>query len=151
MMLVVVLIGITGMLAFGRLSADRNPFTRPATTLMATLHHAQEQAIQQEALYGLALARNGWRMMIHRGNRWHQVQQPSFTLPERMDIALQIEQQPISLPTGLTSQTEPQLWIYPGGETSIFTLSLLQGGCRQRFTANGFMTFQRDEVQCDEK
>lgn len=151
MMLVVVLIGITGTLVLGRLSADRGLFTRPAATLMATLYHAREQATQQEALYGLALAHNGWQLMIYRSDRWHQVQQPAFSLPEPLDIALQIEQQPIALPARLTSSAEPQLWIYPGGETSVFTLSLLQGNCSQRFTANGFMTFKREEVRCDEE
>lgn len=151
MMLVVVLIGITGTLALGRLSADRGLFTHPAATLMVTLHHAREQATQQEALYGLALAHNGWQLMIYRGDRWHQAQQPPYFLPESMDMALQIEQQPIDLPARLTSSAEPQVWIFPGGETSVFSLSLLQGRCSQRFTANGFMTFQRDEVQCDEE
>ncbi|HGM5491617.1 TPA: type II secretion system minor pseudopilin GspH [Serratia fonticola] len=151
MMLVVVLIGITGTLALGRLSADRGLFTRPAATLMATLYHAREQATRQEALYGLALAQNGWQLMIYRGDRWHRAQQPSFTLPAQMEMALQIEQQSISLPARLTSSAEPQLWIFPGGETSVFALNLLQGHCSQRFTANGFMTFQRDEVRCNEE
>lgn len=151
MMLVIVVIGISGTLVVGRLSADSDPFARPATALTATLQHALEQATQQETLYGLALAHNGWQLMTYRRERWHQVQQSPFTLPEQMAIELQIEQQPIPLPARLTPQAEPQLWIYPGGETSVFTLSLLQGSCSQRTTASGFMAFQRQEVSCDEQ
>lgn len=151
MMLVIMLIGITGTFAVSRLSADRDPFARPAATLMATLQNALERSTQQEALFGLALAQNGWQLMVYRGGRWHPVRQSPFILPEHMDIALQIEQQAFSLPARLPPQSEPQLWIFPGGETSVFTLSLLHGSCRQIFSANGFMTFQRAEVQCNEE
>lgn len=150
MMLVIVLIGITGSLVIGRLSADGDPFARPATALMATLQHALEQATQQQTLYGLTLAHNGWQLMAYRHGQWHQVQQSPFSLSEQMDISLRIEQQFIPLPQRLTPQAEPQLWIYPGGETTVFTLSLQQGNCAQPTSASGFMAFQRAEVSCDE-
>ncbi|WP_431223434.1 type II secretion system minor pseudopilin GspH [Serratia sp. L9] len=150
MMLVIVLIGLTGSLVIGRLSADRDPFARPATALMATLQNALEQATQQQTLYGLALAHNGWQLMAYRREQWHQVQHAPFTLSEQMDISLRIEQQFIPLPARLAAQAEPQLWIYPGGETTVFTLSLQQGNCAQRTSASGFMAFQREEVSCDE-
>lgn len=153
MMLVIVLIGIVGTLTVGRLSPDRDPFSYPVATLRVTLQNALELATQQEALYGLALAHNGWQLMVYRHEKtaWQPVQHVPFHLPENMSPSLQIEQQPIPLPEEVTPQAEPQIWIYAGGETTAFSLSLLQGACQQRLTANGFMSFQLGEVHCDDE
>lgn len=155
MMLVIVLIGITGTLVMGRWSPERDPFAQPATTLMVTLQNALEQATQQETLYGLALAHEGWQLMSYSREapsqqpHWHISQQSPSLLPEAMLVSLQIEQHAVPLAQQLTPNAEPQIWLFPGGETTVFTLSLLKDDCRQRITANGFMSFKREEVLCN--
>lgn len=156
-MVVMVLLGITSSLVLNRLFADRDPLARSAMALKVTLQKTLDHATQQQTLYGVAIAKNGWQLMAYRDEtaseqyHWQEIPGNTFTLPEEITTTLEIEQQAISLPEQLTSPVVPQIWIYPGGETSIFSLSLLQDNCTQRINASGFISFQLQEMECSDE
>lgn len=156
-MLVIVLIGLTSSLVINQFSTDRDPLVYAATQLEVTLQNTLERANQKQTLYGLVLAQNGWQLMVYRDDglsekpSWHLTNTPPFTLPEMISVTLEVERKEITLAARLASYMEPQIWIFPGGETTLFTVSLSHDLCVQRIIASGFMSFQQQEVSCDEK
>lgn len=156
-MLVIVLIGLTSSLVINQFSTGRNPLANVSNQLEVTLKNTLERANQKQTLYGLAFAQNGWQLMVYSDNErsekssWHPTKVSPFTLPEMIAVALEVERKKITLAARLTPDMEPQIWIFPGGETTLFTVSLSYDLCVQRIIASGFMSFQQQEVSCDEK
>lgn len=156
-MVVMVLLGITSSLVLNRFFTDRDPLANSAMALKVTLQKTLDQATQHQTLYGLAVAKNGWTQMAYRYEtaseqyHWQEIKENALTLPEGILATLDIEQQVILLPEQLTLPLVPQVLVYPGGETSVFSMTLLQGNCTQQLNANGFISFQLQDPECSDE
>lgn len=154
-MLVLVLIGITGALIVPQGRSERAQFANTMTTLLLALNAAQQRAEQVGMPVGVAVSEQGWqRMIYHLGDGpegWQVEGEHAVKLPDSLSLALQLESQDITLPPAISPDATPQLWFYPGGEMSVFTLKLRQGRCEQALESNGYMSLTPREEDCDEQ
>ncbi|CAI1048189.1 Tfp pilus assembly protein FimT [Serratia quinivorans] len=156
-MLVLVLIGLAGAVIVPQGRSERAEFANAMTTLTLALNAAQQRAEQTGFPVGIAVAEQGWQRMLFplaeqsdAAESWRVDGEHSLMLSDSFSLALSLEQQEIALPSAITPDATPQIWFYPGGEMSLFTLKLRQKRCEQAIASNGFMSFTLSEEKCDE-
>lgn len=140
-MLVLLLLGISSGLVMLRFPAPGNQLARQGEILSWQLNEAVERAELEGQPYGVAFSQTGWRIIADKpmGER---------LLSAGMTLRLSQEQQ--AIPLSEAWPLEPQVWLYPGGETTLFTVTLYQDECQWRLDATGFFLFQTTEVHCNE-
>ncbi|TFZ48870.1 type II secretion system protein GspH [Serratia proteamaculans] len=156
-MLVLVLIGLAGAVIVPQGRSERAAFANAMTTLTLALNAAQQRAEQTGFPIGIAVAEQGWQRMLYplteqfdAVESWRVDGEYPLMLPDTFSLALTLEGQEIALPSAITPDATPQIWFYPGGEMSLFTLKLRQKHCEQAIASNGFMSFNLSEENCDE-
>ncbi|CAI0803773.1 Tfp pilus assembly protein FimT [Serratia quinivorans] len=156
-MLVLVLIGLTGAVLVPHGRSDRALFSTTMSTLILALDAAQQRAEQTGLPVGIAVSEQGWQRMIYRlrdrpeaTEGWRADGVHTVILPETLSLSLRLELQEIALPPSLTPDVTPQLWFYPGGEMSVFTLRLRQGACERVLETSGYMSFSSGDESCDD-
>ncbi|WP_099063289.1 type II secretion system minor pseudopilin GspH [Serratia sp. BW106] len=156
-MLVLVLIGITGAIIVPHDRSERAQFANAMTTLTLALSAAQQRAEQTGFPVGISVAEQGWQRMIYRTRArseeregWRIDGIHGAILPDSLSLSLQLEQLEMVLPSALDPEATPQLWFYPGGEMSLFTLKLRKKQCEQAIESKGYMSLALSEESCDE-
>ncbi|CAI0713185.1 type II secretion system protein H [Serratia entomophila] len=144
-MLVLLLLGIASSLIMLRFPAPGGQLAQQGELLAWRLSEAAERAEREGKTYGVAFSDGGWRI-VAEGERQGR---DASSLPAGMALQLALERQNIALDAAWPP-TEPQVWLYPGGETSVFTVTLLQGKCRWQLYASGFLAFETTAARCDE-
>lgn len=144
-MLVLVLLGIASSLVMLRSPTQEGQLARQGELLAWQLLEAAERAEREGKIYGVAFSHGGWRIVADD----RQPDEGTSPLPAGVGLRLALERQNIALDAAWPP-TEPQVWLYPGGETSVFTVTLRQGNCIWQLNATGFLAFETTEVRCDE-
>lgn len=155
-MLVIVVLGILASVTVVNGFSGSRSFDYATAELSQTLQYATDRAEREGSTLGLVMCQTGWQLMAYQGvqgkTAWKKTGRISSSLPDDASFSLKMENTDVSLPPCSHQETsvEPQLWFYPGGETSVFTITLHQGLCIQQVHAPGFMTFSTSETQCDD-
>ncbi|QPS22137.1 type II secretion system minor pseudopilin GspH [Serratia plymuthica] len=149
-MLVLLLLGITSSLVMLRSPAVENQLARQGEQLAWQLNEVAERAEREGTTYGVAFSRKGWRIVAAGQPQDKTAVAIGSPLPAGVELSLALERQAVSLKGEWPPQEEPQVWLYPGGETTVFSVTLLQGKCQWQLSATGFFTFETTEAHCDE-
>jgi general secretion pathway protein H len=154
--LVLVLIGLIGSMVVPQGRTERGRFTHGMTTLILALNAAQERAAASGVPVGMALSEHGWQRMIYHlregsaaDQGWQRDTEAPFILPDDLELSLHLERQDIRLAPVLEADALPQLWFYPGGEMSVFTLTLRQGRCEWVLVSQGYISIHPQKERCD--
>ncbi|WP_261119777.1 prepilin-type N-terminal cleavage/methylation domain-containing protein [Serratia ficaria] len=156
LMMVLVLLGTASSLVIGRFFSADSSISHTATYLKSSLKYMQEQAIQQETLFGLIVTKTGWQPVKYCGdsaagnNKWCKAGS-FFSLPESALFSLDVEQQDITLHQQIVTGQAPQLWFLPDGETTLFRLCIARRNCGQCLNGGDFMSFESGEEICEKE
>lgn len=143
-MLVLLLLGVASGLVMLNFPAGEAPLARQGERLAQALNDAVERAERDGARYGVAFGRAGWRIISGESP----TREEAFALPDGIALRLHVEEQAFAL--GDAPAETPQVWLYPGGETTAFSLTLTQDACRWRLLAPGYFVFETTDVRCDD-
>lgn len=143
-MLVLLLLGVASSLVMLSFPADKAQLARQGERLHAWLNDAVESAEREGMRYGMAFGHDGWRIVS--GDERTMVKE--HALPQDIVLQLSVEGQAFSL--GEVLAERPQVWLYPGGETTLFSIALSQGQCRWQLYAPGYFMFETTDVRCDD-
>lgn len=155
-MVVLVLMGIASSLVIGQFFAEKSPLSRTTAYLNSSLNAFQEQAIQQEMLFGLVVTRRGWQPVKYCGGNsvgkkdWCKAG-TAFELPDSSAFSLNIERQDVRLPERFGEKLLPQLWFFPDGDSTVFRLCVVRRNCQQCLSSSGFMAFEAGEESCEKE
>ncbi|MEE4409820.1 MULTISPECIES: type II secretion system minor pseudopilin GspH [unclassified Serratia (in: enterobacteria)] len=149
-MLVLLLLGITSSLVMLRSPATESQLARQGEQLAWQLNEVAERAEREGTTYGVVFSRSGWRIVAAGQPQDKTAVAIGLPLAAGVELLLAQEGQAIQLDEAWPPQEEPQVWLYPGGETTVFSVTLLQGKCQWQLSATGFFTFETTEVHCDE-
>ncbi|WP_071823856.1 prepilin-type N-terminal cleavage/methylation domain-containing protein [Serratia sp. FGI94] len=156
LMMVLVLLGIASSLVIGRFFSADASISHTAIYLKDSLKYMQEQAIQQETLFGLVVTKTGWQPVKYCGDsatgnhKWCKAGS-FFSLPGSALFALDVERQTITLPEQIVTGQTPQLWFLPDGEATLFRLCIARRNCGQCLNGGGFMSFDSGEEICEKE
>ncbi|ANS41511.1 type II secretion system minor pseudopilin GspH [Serratia inhibens] len=150
-MLVLLLLGITSSLVMLRSPAAESQLARQGEQLAWQLNEVAERAEREGTTYGVAFSRSGWRIVAAGQYRDKGAVTTDTPLPAGVELLLALERQAIALDDAWPPGEEPQVWLYPGGETTVFSVTLQQGKCRWQLNATGFFRFETTEAHCDER
>ncbi|MCE1613400.1 hypothetical protein LWT82_23700 [Enterobacter ludwigii] len=148
-MMVLVLLGIASSLVIGRFFATDPSVSKTITSLKGSLKYIQEQAVQQEMLFGLIVTKTGWQPVKYCGdnaagkNKWCKAGS-FYSLPGSGSFSLNIERQNITLLQHILPEDVPQLWFMPDGESTVFRLCVSQRHREQCLNGEGFMSFESE-------
>lgn len=127
LLVVLVLLGI--ILSFAMLSVGdggrQDQLQREAQRLQALFHLAGEEAVLQSAELGVALRPNAYRFVRYGSEGWQGLGDAMFrdyVLPDGMELALYLEDMPVSLIATNDAAIEPQLLFLSSGERQPFEL-----------------------------
>ncbi|OPJ99457.1 prepilin-type N-terminal cleavage/methylation domain-containing protein [Serratia marcescens] len=149
LMMVLVLLGISSSLVIGRFFSTDSSVSKTTTYLNDSLKYIQEQAIQQEMLFGLIVTKRGWQPVKYCGdnaagkNKWCKAGS-FYSLPGYSLFSLRTERQDITLPEYILTEQVPQLWFLPDGESTLFRLCVSQRNREQCLNGGGFMSFESE-------
>ncbi|VEA63448.1 type II secretion system protein H [Serratia plymuthica] len=149
-MLVLLLLGITSSLVMLRSPAAESQLVRQGEQLAWQLSEVAERAEREGKTYGVAFSRSGWRIVAAGQPQDKTAVATGSPLPAGVELLLALERQAVPLKEVWPPEEEPQVWLYPGGETTVFSVTLLQGKCQWQLSATGFFTFETTEAHCDE-
>ncbi|AJI95865.1 type II secretion system protein H [Yersinia ruckeri] len=155
-MLVLVLLGSMATLVLNSLSSSRE-INQETDRLAVALQWAAQQAEQDGKIYGLSVTNNTWQLMTLNGqphdkgesylwpsHYWHPIShsklKPQHQLPDSLSLELTLQDQPVPLSSTLDDSlaNEPKIVFFPGGESSIFELTLTESdGQTRRITQQG--------------
>lgn len=157
-MLVLVLLGCMTKLVLGTLPSS-GEINQESDRLAVALQWAAQQAEQDGKVYGLSVSNDKWQLMTlnnqphNKGESylwphhyWHPISEGKLKqqhqLPHSLTLELTLQDQPIPLSTmqdnGLIN--EPKIVFFPGGERSLFELTLSEKeGQIRRITEQGVL------------
>ncbi|AJI83196.1 general secretion pathway protein H [Yersinia enterocolitica] len=156
-MLVLVLLGCMAKLALGTLSSS-GEINQESNRLAVALQWAAHQAELDGKVYGLSVSNDKWQLMTlnnqphNKGESylwphhyWHPINDGKLKqqrqLPNGLLLELTLQDQPIPL-SGMQDDgliNEPKVVFYPGGESSLFELTLSGDGQTRRITDRGVL------------
>ncbi len=146
MMLVLVLLGVSSSLVMLSFPAREITLTREGERLSGWLNGVAERAEREGVNYGVIFSRDGWHSVAE--------QQPAlkdaYRLPAGITLRLSLEGQDVALSSREKTDRQPQVWLYPGGETTIFSIVLMQGKCEWQLNAPGYFVFDTMEMRCND-
>ncbi|MGB8664105.1 MAG: type II secretion system minor pseudopilin GspH, partial [Serratia inhibens] len=134
-MLVLLLLGITSSLVMLRSPTAESQLARQGEQLVWQLNEVAERAEREGTTYGVAFSRSGWRIVAAGQPQDKTAVGVSSPLAAGVELLLAQEGQAIRLDEAWPPKEEPQVWLYPGGETTVFSVTLLQGKCQWRLSA----------------
>lgn len=143
-MLVLLLLGVTSSLVMLSFSADEKALARQGERLHHWLNALTDRAERQGITYGVAFSNGGWRCVAAAGQECRE----PYALPDGITLRLSVEGQTVALDDA--AATLPQVWLYPGGETTAFSVTLAQGKCLWRLNALGYFVFETTDIHCDD-
>ncbi|EMP7134594.1 prepilin-type N-terminal cleavage/methylation domain-containing protein [Serratia marcescens] len=141
-MLVLLLLGVTSGLVMLSFPADEKPLARQGERLNHWLYALAERAEREGVSYGVAFSSGGWRSVAAEEGR------DEYVFPEGIALRLSVEGQAVTLDDAAAQM--PQVWLYPGGETTAFSVALSQGKCQWRLQAPGYFVFETTDIRCDD-
>ncbi|ASL86449.1 TPA: prepilin-type N-terminal cleavage/methylation domain-containing protein [Serratia marcescens] len=143
-MLVLLLLGVTSGLVMLSFPADEKALARQGERLNHWLNALAERAEREGVSYGVAFGSGGWRSVAAAG----QASREAYALPDGIALWLSVEGQTVALDDA--AARPPQVWLYPGGETTAFSVALSQGRCLWRLQAPGYFVFETTDIRCDD-
>ncbi|CNL33896.1 type II secretion system minor pseudopilin GspH [Yersinia proxima] len=157
-MLVLVLLGCMAKLVLGTFPSA-SKINQESDRLAVALQWAAQQAEQDGKVYGLSVSHDKWQLMTLNNqphtkgesylwphHYWHPINNGKLKqqrqLPDGLNLELTLQDQPIPLnnmqDNGLIN--EPKIVFFPGGESSIFELTLSEKeGQTRRITEQGVL------------
>ncbi|MCC4105784.1 prepilin-type N-terminal cleavage/methylation domain-containing protein [Serratia ureilytica] len=142
-MLVLLLLGVTSGLVMLSFPADEKPLAQQGERLSHWLNALVERAEREGVRYGVAFDDGGWRSVAEAERESRE----QYALPDGVALRLSVEGQTVAL---AAEATLPQVWLYPGGETTAFSVELSQGKCLWRLQAPGYFVFETTDIRCDD-
>ncbi|KAB5495687.1 type II secretion system protein GspH [Serratia sp. RJAL6] len=142
-MLVLLLLGVTSGLVMLSFPADEKPLAQQGERLSHWLNALAERAEREGVRYGVAFDDGGWRSVAEAGRESRE----QYALPDGVALRLSVEGQTFAL---AAEAALPQVWLYPGGETTAFSVELSQGKCLWRLQAPGYFVFETTDIRCDD-
>ena len=142
-MLVLLLLGVTSGLVMLSFPADEKPLAQQGERLSHWLNALAERAEREGVRYGVAFDDGGWRSVAEAGRESRE----QYALPDGVALRLSVEGQTVAL---AAEAALPQVWLYPGGETTAFSVELSQGKCLWRLQAPGYFVFETTDIRCDD-
>ena len=156
-MLVLVLLGCMAKLALGTLPSS-GEINQESDRLAVALQWAAHQAELDGKVYGLSVSHDKWQLMTlnkqphNKGESylwphhyWHPINNGKLKqlrqLPNGLTLELTLQDQPIPL-NGMQDDgliNEPKVVFFPGGESSLFELTLSGDGQTRRITEQGVL------------
>ncbi|WP_145932201.1 type II secretion system minor pseudopilin GspH [Yersinia bercovieri] len=156
-MLVLLLLGSIATLVLKTLPSSSRELNQESEQLAVALQWAAQQAEQDGKVYGLSVSNHQWQVMTlnsqphNRGESylwpshyWHPVNYGKLKqqrlLPDSLTLELTLQDQLIPLNTMLDDSliNEPKVIFFPGGEHSLFKLTLSdQSGQTRSITMQG--------------
>ncbi|WP_148874326.1 prepilin-type N-terminal cleavage/methylation domain-containing protein [Serratia marcescens] len=143
-MLVLLLLGVTSGLVMLSFPADEKALARQGERLNHWLNALAERGEREGVSYGVAFGNGGWRSVVAAGRQSGE----EYALPDGVTLRLSVEGQTVALVSA--APPLPQVWLYPGGETTAFSVELSQGRCRWRLQAPGYFVFETTDIRCDD-
>lgn len=157
-MLVLVLLGGMAKLVLATLPSS-SEINQESKQLAVALQWAAQQAEQDGKVYGLSVSHDKWQLMTLNNqphskgesylwphHYWHPLDdgklKQQHPLPGGLTLELTLQDQPIPLSTILDDGliNEPKIIFFPGGERSLFELTLSeQDGQTRRITEQGVL------------
>ncbi|CNK23902.1 general secretion pathway protein H [Yersinia aldovae] len=157
-MLVLVLLGGMAKLVLATLPSS-SEINQESEQLAVALQWAAQQAEQDGKVYGLSISHDKWQLMTLNNqphskgesylwphHYWHPLDdgklKQQHPLPGGLTLELTLQDQPIPLSTILDDGliNEPKIIFFPGGERSLFELTLSeQDGQTRRITEQGVL------------
>ncbi len=142
-MLVLLLLGVTSGLVMLSFPADEKPLAQQGERLSHWLNALAERAEREGVRYGVAFDDGGWRSVAEAGRESRE----QYALPDGVALRLSVEGQTVAL---AAEAALPKVWLYPGGETTAFSVELSQGKCLWRLQAPGYFVFETTDIRCDD-
>ena len=144
-LVVLLIVSIMSGIALANLPgfAQTRDFDTEARRLKKLLDMAREESVIQAAELGFAPTEDGYAFHVYDefNQKWQEYEQSPFqqrSLPDNVEMRLEVENQEFTLTTEKKSTTPPLL-ILSSGEITPFTLTLLQGAeLQQSMRSDGY-------------